>query len=78
VTGNSRRRWTAEEKLQMVDGSARRAARSPEDRSDAAGLPRVTNYRWQEWAAEGRLADRVVVPHRQATLPTPEQVAIVV
>jgi len=41
------------------------------------GLPRVTYYRWQERATVGRLADQVVVPHRQVLLPTPAEVAAV-
>ena len=41
------------------------------------GLPAATYYRWQERAAADRLADRVVVPHRQALLPRPKEVAAV-
>lgn len=41
------------------------------------GLPAATYYRWCERAAEGQLADRVVVPRRQAIPPTPAEVGIV-
>lgn len=41
------------------------------------GLPPATYYRWQGRAQEGCLADRVVVPHRQAFPPTPQEVAAV-
>jgi transposase InsO family protein len=41
------------------------------------GLPAATYYRWQERAAAGHLADRVVVPRRPALLPRPEEVAAV-
>jgi hypothetical protein len=41
------------------------------------GLPKATYYRWLERAAAGRLADRVVVPQRQAVPPTPAEVGVV-
>ncbi len=41
------------------------------------GLPEATYYRWSERQADGQLADRVVVPHRTATPPTPEEVGVV-
>jgi putative transposase len=41
------------------------------------GLPSATYYRWQVRRQEDCLADRVVVPHRQALPPTPEEVAAV-
>jgi len=41
------------------------------------GLPEATYYRWRGRAAEGRLADRVVVPRRRAVPPTPTEVGIV-
>jgi len=41
------------------------------------GVPTATYYRWQAREQEGRLADRVVVPRRQALLPTPEEVSAV-
>jgi putative transposase len=37
-------------------------------------LPRATYYRWEKRVQEGRLADRVVVPRRQAPPPTPDEV----
>ena len=37
-------------------------------------LPRATYYRWEKRAQAGQLADRVVVPHRQALPPTPDEV----
>ena len=40
-------------------------------------LPAATYYRWRARAQEGRLADRVVIPHYQALPPTPEEVAAV-
>ncbi len=44
---------------------------------DALGLPRAKFYRWQERQADGQLADRVVVPRRQAVPPTPLEVTTV-
>ena len=41
------------------------------------GLPRATDYRWNERAAAGDLADPVVVPQRQVIPPTPAEVGIV-
>jgi transposase InsO family protein len=41
------------------------------------GLPRATFYRWQERAEAGTLADRVVVPRRQAPQPTPHEIQAV-
>lgn len=41
------------------------------------GLPEATYYRWRERAAAGQLADRVVVPYRQAIPPTPSEFGIV-
>ena len=41
------------------------------------GLPRATYYHWQERAAAGQLADRLVLPQRQVVLPTPAEVAAV-
>jgi len=41
------------------------------------GLPPTTYYRWCERAAQGELADDVVVPHRVAVPPTPQEVEIV-
>lgn len=41
------------------------------------GLPRATFYRWLRRAAVGRLADGLIVPHRQALPPTPDEVAVV-
>lgn len=38
---------------------------------------RATYYRWQGRAQSGQLADQVVVPHRQALPPTPDEVAAV-
>lgn len=37
-------------------------------------LPRATYYRWEKRTQVGQLADRVVVPRRQALLPTPDEV----
>jgi hypothetical protein len=41
------------------------------------GLPPTTYYRWLEREDADALADRVVVPHRRALPPTPEEVAAV-
>jgi transposase InsO family protein len=37
-------------------------------------FPRATYYRWEKRAQVGQLADRVVVPRRQALPPTPDEV----
>jgi len=37
-------------------------------------LPRATYYRWEKRTQVGQLADRVVVPRRQALPPTPDEV----
>ena len=44
---------------------------------DQLGLPRAKFYRWQARQADGQLADRVVVPRRQAVPPTPPEVTTV-
>jgi transposase InsO family protein len=41
------------------------------------GLPPATYYRWQARAVAAQLADRVVVPLRQAVAPTPAEAAAV-
>lgn len=41
------------------------------------GLPRATFYRWEERARDGRLEDRLVVPHHTVPAPTPAEVAAV-
>jgi transposase InsO family protein len=41
------------------------------------GLARTTYHQWQQRAGAGRLADRVVVPHRTPVPPTPQEVDIV-
>jgi hypothetical protein len=42
------------------------------------GLPRGTYFRWVARAADGQLADQVVVPHRAAIPPTPQEADAVV
>ena len=42
------------------------------------GLPRGTFYAWQQRAARGQLADRVVVPEAPRVPPTPDEVVRVV
>jgi putative transposase len=51
--------------------------RSLQDILTDLGLPHTTYYHWQARAAVGQLADRIVVPQRQAILPTPAEVGIV-
>lgn len=41
------------------------------------GLPPATYYRWTHRAELGALDDRIIVPRRQATPPTPEEMAAV-
>jgi transposase InsO family protein len=41
------------------------------------GLPLATYFRWVGRAAAGELTDRVVVPHRPAIPPTPQEVDII-
>jgi putative transposase len=41
------------------------------------GIARSTVQRWKKRQREGQLADKVVVPHRRAVPPTPEEVASV-
>jgi hypothetical protein len=47
--------------------------RSRQDILADVGLPHTTYYHWQERAAVGQLADRIVVPPRQAIPPTPAE-----
>ena len=51
--------------------------RSLQDILADLGLPHTTYYHWQARAAVGQLADRMVVPQRQAIPPTPAETGIV-
>lgn len=71
------RRHSAEEKgliLEAVTQAQVHMAAPVQDILSQLALPAATYYRWRERAAEGRLGDQVVVPHRQAIPPTPEEV----
>ena len=50
--------------------------RSTDEILNDLGLPRATYYDWQARAAEGQLANRVVVPRRPALPPTPDEVTL--
>jgi putative transposase len=71
----------ADEKAVIMDTLQRAQELCPDRRlTDVLadlGLPKATYYRWLERAAAGQLADRVVVPQRQAVPPTPAEVGIV-
>jgi len=74
------RRYSAAEKaliLETVQQAQARTGQPVEEILAQLELPVATYYRWKHRAREGRLADRVVVPRRQALLPTPEEVAAV-
>jgi transposase InsO family protein len=71
----------ADEKAVIMDTIQRAQELCPERRMTDLltdlGLPKATYYRWLERAAAGQLADRVVVPQRQAVPPTPAEVGVV-
>ncbi len=74
------RRYSAEEKaliLETVQRAQERTGQPVGEILTQLEFPAATYYRWKTRAREGRLADRVVVPQRQALLPTPEEVAAV-
>lgn len=75
------RRYSVEEKGIILDTTQRAQALCPErsltDILGDLGVPVATYYRWCERAAQDRLADRVIVPRRQAVPPTPAEVEIV-
>jgi putative transposase len=71
---------SAEEKAVILDTIRQAQARTGEPVEmilAQVGLPPATYYRWQARKQEERLADVVVVPHRQVPLPTPEEVGAV-
>jgi transposase-like protein len=72
------RRYTAEEKATLLASIAQTQAWCPDKRIDAIlaelGLPKITYQRWTQRAHQHRLADSIVVPHRQAVPPTPTEV----
>lgn len=63
--------------LAMVAQTQDRTKQPVQEVLDQIGMPSATYYRWHEREQEGRLDDRIVVPRRQAILPTPaEEVAV--
>jgi hypothetical protein len=75
------RRYAADEKAAILATIAQVQAWCPEKELDAIlgdlGLPPATYHRWCERAEHQKLADRIVVPHRNAVPPTPVEVACV-
>jgi putative transposase len=63
--------------LETVGQAQERTGLPVEALLERLGLPSATYYRWQTRATVNRLADQVVVPRREALLPTPEEVVAV-
>jgi putative transposase len=73
-------RCPADEKALMLGVVERAQVRSGQPVAEILtqlGLSAATYYRWAARAQAGQLADRVVVPRRQACPPTPQEVAAV-
>lgn len=75
------RRYAADEKAAILATIAQVQAWCPEKELDAIlgdlGLPPATYHRWCERAEHQQLADRIVVPQRNAVPPTPAEVVCV-
>jgi len=63
--------------LETVERAQRRSGQPATEILTQLGLPAATYYRWAARAQAGQLADHVVVPRRQASPPTPQEVAAV-
>lgn len=63
--------------LETVGQAQERTGLPIEALLERLGLPSATYYRWQTRATVNRLTDQVVVPRREALLPTPEEVVAV-
>jgi putative transposase len=76
-----RRRYSAKEKERILRNIERAQAHNPgmslSKICQHLGIARSTVQRWRKRQREGRLEDKVVVPHRKAIPPTPEEVAAV-
>ena len=72
------RRYSAEEKTTLLATIAQTQTWCPDKTLDAIlaelGLPKITYQRWTQRARQHQLTDRIVVPRRQAILPTPTEV----
>jgi putative transposase len=76
-----RRRYSAKEKEHILKNIEQTQLRNPgmslSKICQHLGIARSTIQRWRKRQREGRLDDEVVVPHRKAVPPKPEEVAAV-
>lgn len=63
--------------METVQQAQERTGQSVDQVLAQLGFPPATYYRWKVRQQEGRLADQIIVPRRQAFLPTLEEVAAV-
>lgn len=63
--------------LETVQQAQERTLQPTEKILTQLGLPKATYHRWKVREREDRLEDRIVVPHRPACTPTPEEEAAV-